>query len=238
MFTNIQRLQELLNYRFKQPELGELALCHSSLLAEQVDLPVAGNQRLELLGDAVIGLVLAEFLYHQFPEAKEGFISRTRSILSSGETLAACARRIGLGALLMVSQNEARRNPERTDAMLGDALEAVIGAVFLDSGYVQAVGVVQHLLSQELADCLDGGGAIQGNPKGVLQEYVQAIDSTKLPHYATIAEEGPDHDKRYTAKVDYMEMSAIGLGKTRKAAEAEAATALLEVLHKTTSEIK
>ncbi len=232
MLIDLQRLQQLINYRFSQPGLAELALSHSSLVAERDDLPPGGNQRLELLGDAVIGLALAETLYHQFPESREGMIASMRSELSRGEVLAACARRLQLGSLLRVASGEARLNPNRTDAMLEDALEAIVGAVFLDGGYLAAAAVVRKILEKELADCIHGD-VPQTNPKGALQELAQADGAGCLPVYEVIGEAGPDHNKSYKVSVTLMGSSATGVGSSRKAAESAAAKALLEELRKT-----
>jgi ribonuclease-3 len=237
MFIDVQRLQQLIDYRFKQIGLAELALCHSSLTAERDNLPAGGNQRLELVGDAVIGLVLAETLYKQFPEAREGVLASMRSELSRGQVLTACAQRLGLGELLVVGSGEARLNPERTDAMLEDALEAIVGAVFLDGGYAAAVAVVCRLLDKELAACIHDG-IRQINPKGALQELAQAGGADVLPTYQVIAEQGPDHNKHFTVQVELKGKLAKGEGSSRKAAESAAAAALLEQLHKTDAAVE
>lgn len=229
MSTNVIRLQEILNYEFKQPTLAELALSHGSLSAERKDLPAGGNQRLELVGDAVIALVLAETLYSQLPDAREGALATMRSELSRGEVLATCAQAIGLDQLLMVGSSEARHNPERTEAMLEDALEAVVGAVFLDGGYAAAATVVRSLLEKELSECTTEK-ARRNNPKGTLQELAQSHDPEKLPVYTIVAQEGPDHNKRYTVEVRLDGHMATGSGSSRKAAESAAAAAMLERL--------
>jgi ribonuclease-3 len=231
MLIQLERLQRIINYRFSQPELAELSLSHGSLVSERDNLPPGGNQRLELLGDAVIGLALAETLYRQFPESREGLIASMRSELSRGEVLAACARRLQLESLLMVGSGEARLNPDRTDAMMEDALEAIVGAVFLDGGYLAAAGVVRKILAKELADCIQGG-IPQTNPKGALQELAQADGECCLPVYEVIEEAGPDHNKSFKVRVTLKGRSATGGGSSRKAAESAAAKALLEELLK------
>ncbi len=236
MLIDLHRLQQLINYRFNQPELAELALSHSSLVAERDDLPPGGNQRLELLGDAVIGLALAEALYHQFPESREGLIASLRSELSRGEVLATCARRLQLGSQLRVASGEARLNPNRTDAMLEDALEAIVGAVFLDGGYLAAAEVVRKILEQELSDCIHGAFT-QTNPKGALQELAQANGEGCLPAYEVVDEAGPDHNKSFKVKVTLRGNSATGRGSSRKAAESAAAKALLEELRKADTDL-
>ncbi len=224
MSGDLEKLQTRLGYRFSDPALLRRALTHPSLAPED-----GGNQRLEFLGDAVLGLVLANQLYHKFPDEREGVLARRRASLASGTTLMQIARQLEIEELLEVSAAEAENNPKRSNAMLEDALEAVLGAVYLDGDLAAAEKVIAGLMTTLMdPDVAWDEGA--NNPKGTLQEHAQSFAGGLRPNYTVVATEGPDHDRRYTVEVQLGAQSARGRGSSRKLAEVAAARALLEII--------
>ena len=223
MSDPFDQLQERLGYTFQDPEHLKRALTHPSLT-----LPTGNNQRLEFLGDAVLDLLIASQLYAQFPEADEGALDRMRAGIVNGRALAAIARSMQLNETLRVSEAQRSHHPDPSDAMLEDALEALIGAVYLDGGLESAQGVVTALFSK----ALQNANPLQaGNPKSRLQEFTQGKYDGHTPHYHQLDPEGPEHDRHYTCAVSILEKEiARGRGRSKKAAECAAAEAALEAL--------
>lgn len=213
-----------IEHSFKDPSLLELALKHPSL-----DLGVHDNQRLEFLGDAVLGLVIAEALYRAHPNLEEGKLDRIRAAIVSGKALAAKAKALGLGNFLMVSDAQRAHHPEPSKGMLEDALEAAIGAIYLDGGLEAARSSIETIFADELATGEQSDG--EGTPKNRLQEWTQKHHSGAKPAYELIAAEGPDHAKRYSAAA-YLDRKEIGRGhgSSKKAAEIDAAADALRRL--------
>jgi ribonuclease-3 len=226
--TDLAALQARLGYRFHDESRLRLALTHPSLANEQPE-PEPHNQRLEFLGDAVLGLVLARVLYDQFPGADEGALSKSRARLVNAEALAQRARAVELGRHLVVSPGAERTGERERVSALADAFEAVLGAVFLDGGLAEAEALVRREFAAELAGLTPGASEI-GNPKGELQEKLQAT-STEVPHYELLRASGPDHDREFECAVIHggVELGR-GRGRSKKAAETEAALAALEFL--------
>jgi ribonuclease-3 len=219
--------QERLEYRFRDESLLRLALTHPSIAHEQ-NLALPHNQRLEFLGDAVLGMILSRELFEKFPDADEGSLTKSRAKLVNTTTLAAHGREIGLGAQLLLSKGEENAGGRDRASALADAFEAVLGAIFLDGGFD---AVRDFVLREFKADfSLLGGSMGIENPKGELQELLQAR-SLSAPQYQTISAEGPDHDRDFECAVlhDGVEL-ARGRGKSKKAAEINAAIAALKIL--------
>jgi ribonuclease-3 len=219
--------QDRLGYRFRDDSLLRLALTHPSIAHEQ-NVALPHNQRLEFLGDAVLGLILSRELFEKFPQADEGALSKSRAKLVNTTTLAAHGREIGVGAQLRLSKGEDNAGGRERAAALADAFEAVLGAIFLDGG-LEAVR--EFVLREFKGDfSLLAESSDIANPKGELQELLQAR-SPNAPEYQTVSAEGPDHDRDFECAVlhDGVEL-ARGRGKSKKAAETDAAVAALKIL--------
>lgn len=215
-----------LGHAFARPELLEEALTHRSVSAEER----AGdhNQRLEFLGDAVLGLVLTEALYERFGDVREGVLTRARARLVSREALVERALALGLDTAVRTGRGVSARDGSARDSVLADAYEAVVGAVFLDGGWEAARALVRRefgdLLACALLDLKDD------NPKGRLQEMLQAA-SNETAVYQLIGQEGPDHDLRFHVVAEWRgRQLGSGSGRSKRLAEVEAARSALEWL--------
>ncbi len=214
-------LETRLGYRFKDRALLERALTHSSVRTGKSKR--GDNERLEFLGDRVLGLAIAELISEAFATATEGELARRYNWLVRGETCAEIARWLGLGPFLILSDSEAESGGREKETILADACEAVLAAVFAEGGFDAAREVIRTLwgahvekLPTEAAD-----------PKSALQEWAQG-QGLDLPAYTEIAREGPDHAPRFTAEVKIKgRRPARGEGASKRAAEQAAATALL-----------
>ncbi|NCG08246.1 MAG: ribonuclease III [Verrucomicrobia bacterium] len=223
MSDSIHAFEQRIAYAFANPDLLEQALTHASL-----DTPAGDNQRLEFLGDAILDLVVAERLYREYPELDEGGLDRLRAALVNGKTLAALAHEIGLAGVLRVSEAQHQHHPDPSKAMLEDALEALLGAVYLDGGLEAARTVVHHIFEK----AFQASDPEQSrNPKSQLQEWTQAQHQGAIPEYHELPAEGPDHDRSYHAAVHFQDKEiGRGCGSSKKAAEHAAAQAALEAL--------
>lgn len=222
-------LQKNLGVSFNNPPLLEKALVHSSFINENPQLNLESNERLEFLGDAVLGMTVAEKLYHDLPHASEGEMTKLRATVVRRDALARIARTISLGDFLYLGKGEETNGGRNKPANLASALEAVIAAVFLDQGWVVAREVILRLVRQEMEIAANQNTSI--DYKSQLQELVQA-SSQSTPTYHIIKEIGPDHDKTFTVEVRIgATVLGKGSGKNKKTAEAEAArTALKQFL--------
>ncbi len=220
-------LQEDLGYAFREPSLLRLALTHPSVAHEQ-GLPVQTNQRLEFLGDAVLQLVLTQELYEKFPAFGEGPLTKARAKLVNRRSLAERARQLGLGRYLIVSRGEENSGGRERPSALADTFEALLGAIFLDGDFE---GARDFILRQFLTAFGELSVIpILENPKGELQEFVQSF-SAEAPHYHVVSSTGPDHDRVFECTVHHAGVElARGRGKSKKAAESEAALAALTKL--------
>ncbi|HMP90321.1 MAG TPA: ribonuclease III [Kiritimatiellia bacterium] len=217
-------LENTIGYKFQDRSLLELAVTHPSVRYEQ-HLP-GDNQRMEYLGDAVLGLVTAEYLYLRNPSFTEGKLTMMRSAITSASALASIARTISLGPKLRLGKGEETSGGHHKENNLADALEAIFGAIYLDGGYQAVHSVFQNLFITmvESLEIQEGSD----NPKGQLQEWAQK-NGKKCPEYAVIKEEGPPHRRWFTVTAGINEQtSAEGQGPTKKSAEADAARNLLQ----------
>ena len=238
--------ERFFEYRFKDPELLTLALTHSSLAYERnpdrLPDPGSDNERLEYVGDAVLGLVVAEALYRRFPDLREGELTRLRASLVSSRNLAQVAERIELGPMLRMGRGEEHSGGQRKPALQANALEAVIAAMYLDGGLAPARDfVMRHIvepMEAELVSALDKSGPFAGavgDFKSALQERLQANGGGQ-PKYVMIDQTGPDHRKRFRIAVRVAEGDgewrtlAEGEGTTKKLAQQEAARLALAEL--------
>jgi len=223
--STLRSLESITLHAFADVSLLELALTHSSC-----GLPTGDNQRLEFLGDAVLDLIIAETLFARFPRADEGALDRCRAGIVNGKSLAHVAASKGLAAYLQVGEAHRQHHAEPSHAMLEDALEALIGAVYLDGGIEAVRQTILHFFGHQIeAIELSKGGQ---NPKGQLQEWSQKHHDGEVPTYDELPAEGPDHDRHYYAAVSLggKELGR-GSGSSKKAAEADAAKAALKTLN-------
>ncbi|MEY2408967.1 MAG: ribonuclease [Verrucomicrobiota bacterium] len=227
---NLADLQNRLGYSFLDEELLRLALTHPSV-AHESPVVTTHNQRLEFLGDAVLGLVLTGALYERFPSLGEGPLTKARAQLVNRRTLATEARRIGLGAHLLVSHGEESSGGRERQSALADAYEALLGAIFIDGGYNAAAEFILRSF-RDMFGSLTAVPILE-NPKGELQEFLQST-SPAAPRYELIGVTGPDHDRIFECAV-YHGGNELGRGsgKSKKEAESCAAVAALQKLRMT-----
>lgn len=241
MESELSGLEHALGHAFARPELLVRALTHRSLAqetAQQIDGDAGDNERLEFLGDAVLGLVVAEALFAAHAEWSEGELTRVRAQLVSRQHMAAVAAEIGLGNYLRLSRGEERGGLRHKATVLSNAMEAVIGALFLDGGMEPVRAFVQQRVMGEAAALLAEevrAGAALGNYKSALQEHLQA-QRAGMPVYRVRRESGPDHRKKFLVEVRLKTTGepgtalARGAGSTKKLAEQDAARRALEKL--------
>lgn len=221
------KLEKLLNYKFDDPALLDEALRHRSYVNEQNDTLLSDNEKLEFLGDAVINLAVGHLLMIKYPHFKEGDLSRTRASLVNENQLAEIARQIKLGNFIKLGKGEKQSRGQEKDSILADALEALVAAVYLDGGFDTAFGVVRHLFQA----CLGKQVETRAVPdyKSHLQEIAQNQYHT-IPRYRIVAEKGPAHARIFQAEVNVAGTHALGKGKSKKAAQQDAARQALDLL--------
>lgn len=219
--TALQQLYEWLGFAFKDRSLVELALTHAS--ARPSLKPNDDNERLEFLGDRVLGLAVAELLTEAFPQASEGELARRYNQLVRAETCAEIAKEWDLGKLILMSGGEAESGGRTKKTILANACEAVLGAIFIEGGYQAARDVVRRFWASELG----GLDAAVPDAKSILQEWAQGR-KLPLPRYVEISREGPDHMPRFTAEVQIDGVAPErGEGANKREAEQAAALAML-----------
>jgi ribonuclease-3 len=218
-------LERALGYKFRNPELLTLALTHRSY-ANENGLP-DHNERLEFLGDAVLGTVAAEWLFRRHPEMPEGDLSKRKSYLVSAPVLAGLADDLGVGKSLLLGVGEERSGGREKPSLLADSAEAVLGAIYMDGG----LAPVRELVSRLLAQVVEERPRIhETDTKTRLQEALQAR-GWSLPEYRLVAEMGPDHEKRFVVECRVCDRAAgRGEGRSKKVAEQRAAAEALESL--------
>ena len=224
----IERLSKRIGYTFTQPELLIQALTHRSAKGQH-------NERLEFLGDSILGFVIAEALFEKFPKHDEGDLTRMRSSLVKGVTLAEIGRDFQLGEHLILGQGELKSGGHRRESILEDAIEAIIGAVYLDSGLSQSKELILSWFSERLASIKPGNG--QKDPKTRLQEYLQGR-KIPLPLYDVIDTSGQSHNQQFTVRcvTEVLDDEVIAKGTSRRKAEQKAAKEVLMLLEKANEE--
>lgn len=235
----LERLQQLLGHQFRHPALLDLALTHSSVAyEEQAQRDTReDNEQLEFLGDAVLGLVVTEHLFRMYPEFSEGAWTRLRSQFVSRPHLASVAQTIGLGEFLRLGKGEEKSGGRKKPAILANAVESVIAAVYLDGGMDSAVRLVRTwLLDETMEAVVEAARAGEvGDYKSMLQEYSQA-HGLGQPRYQLTSETGPDHRKSFVVEVKFLDPTAVettlasATGTRKKHAEQEAARLALQHL--------
>lgn len=218
-------LEKQLGYTFQNADLLSQALTHPSQAAEKA-AGSSDNQRLEFLGDAVIQLVLTDHFFHALPDEAEGRLTQLRASVVSRKALARCAARLGMGSFLLLGRGEDANGGRERESNLADAVEAIIGAVYLDGGFEASRATVLRILGEDAEVAPERHH--RTNPKGRLQEMLQAIDSVS-PIYRVTSEEGPDHSKEFITEVIWKDqVLGVGKGTSKKNAETAAAAAALE----------
>ena len=197
MKPNYRELEQAIGYRFKKKPVLELALTHPSFRYENPDAN-DDNQRLEYLGDAVLSLISAEYLFNNNPESREGDMSQLRSRLTEDRKLAQIGDSIGIGRFLRFGRGEEKNGGAERASNLADAVEAIIGAAWIDGGARAVNKIFKKIFIPELDELQ--GAAVNSNPKGDLQEYAQSHDFG-IPGYETIETGGPEHDRIFTVEV-------------------------------------
>lgn len=218
------KLEEIIGYKFKNPSYLTDALTRRSYCVEHKLKEY--NQRLEFLGDSVLGLAIAEELYKRFPNIKEGELTRLKAAVVCEKSLAIVATELKISDYLRIGKGELMLGIEKLDSTTSDTLEAIFGAIFLDSDYETAKKVILKHLNRRITESLLSIG--EADTKSTLQELVQRKSKTDLV-YEIISEDGPEHNKHFVAQVSHMgKILGTGEGKTKKAAEKEAAKNALE----------
>ncbi len=217
------------NYRFTNPSFLIEALTHKSYVNERRDSGRKHNERLEFLGDAVLSLIVSDYLTRQYPEFSEGTLSKLKAKLVSEAPLANVARKLDLGARLKLGRGEERSNGRDKASLLADVLEAVIAAVYLDGGFEASRTFTMEALTDELRDIDVLQGQSGGDDyKTRFQEWCQKRYES-LPRYVVVRETGPDHQKVFEVEVQVNDsVFGIGRGLSKKEAEQEAAQRALE----------
>ena len=222
----IKDLETAIGYRFQNIQLLQNALTHSSYANERWHNSLLSNERLEFLGDSVLGMLVAEYLYHNFPNRPEGELTRMRADMVCEQTLAAAANRIGLGTHLLLGHGEEQGGGRKRNSILADAMESVIAACFLDGGMEAALKVVQQFILVEVPVTK----LHNVDYKTKLQELVQQKKNQVLS-YRLAGQSGPDHDKKFDVEVSLNgSVVGSGSGSSKKRAEQMAAKCAIEKL--------
>lgn len=228
--SELKKFQSIIGYSFNDEELLKQALTHSSYANEKHLKKLSDNERLEFLGDAVLELTSSEFLFANYPNLTEGELTKLRASIVCEPTLAACTEAIHLGHFLFLGKGEDQTGGRKRKSVLSDALEAVIGAIYLDGGFANAKEFVLKYIMTDIEN-----KHLFYDSKTILQEVVQGQHESLS--YVLLEESGPDHDKNFTVGVMIGEKQiSTGTGHTKKSAEQEAAYRALLLLKPDTRE--
>ena len=223
---NLLQLEQKIKYSFSDKELLINAVTHSSYIKEH-SKEHKSNERLEFLGDAFFDAIIGEELYKIFPHQEEGFLSRVRASLVCEKSLAIAARKIDLGIHILMGNGEEKSGGRERESILADTMEAIIGAIYLDGGFVSAKSVVLDIFHDVIEDAKNGKYIIR-DYKTALQEKLQHDGTTDIK-YVLIKETGPDHDKTFKVQLIVNgKPETTGEGKSKKQAEQHAAQAMIE----------
>lgn len=233
MSKNPANLEHQLGYKFQNPEILERALTHRSWAYEKMpsgsDEEIRGlqNESLEFVGDAVLGMAVVEYLFNKYPTASEGELTMMKHRLVSTETLAKNAQRLGLGSFMRVGRGEEKTGGRRKQALLADTMEAVIAAVFFDSGYISARNFVNKILAEDFREITPHSSI---DYKTLLQERLQS-EKRLPPKYSVVKTDGPPHQRVFSVEAVWDNDSVCAEGSTIKAAEMAAANLALQKLN-------
>lgn len=225
--TDLFELTRKLNYEFKNTDLLVESLRHSSFVNEQLDTDLKDNERLEFLGDAVLNLIVGHILMQRYPDLKEGDLSRMRANLVNESQLASIARRIDLGSHIQLGKGEIQSEGWNKQSILANTFEAVIAAVYIDGGFDAAFKIIDGHFSFLINSVTTP--TVNHDFKSQIQELVQ-MEYRSIPIYTVVHESGPDHDKTFRVQLTVGEVQTEGIGKSKKAAEQDAARKGLDIL--------
>ena len=222
----LMKLEQGLGYTFRNKALLENALTHSSYANENRERHLPDNERLEFLGDSILGFVVAEYLYRNFPDKPEGELTRIRADLVCERNLAEAAATVELGSYLLLGHGEEHGGGRKRDSIVSDAMESVIAASFMDGGFAAAKEIIDRLILSNIPK----GRPRNFDYKTAFQELVQRKKDQQI-HYELTGESGPDHDKHFEVEV-LLNGKAVGhgVGSSKKRAEQAAAEAAIEAL--------
>lgn len=225
--NNSKEFEKQIGYTFRDRQLLDKALTHSSYVKETGQSRLNDNERLEFLGDAFFDAIIGEALYRALPRAEEGALTKMRASIVCERSLAAAGRRLKIGSCIRFSRGEEKCGGRDRSSILADAMEAVIGAIYLDGGYEEAKAFVLKIFREDLEDA--GKGKLSNRDyKSELQEHLQAKGILDI-HYVMEKEEGPDHDKTFSVRLDVRGKAiGFGTGKSKKLAEQNAAKDAIE----------
>ena len=217
--AHIHDLEKKVGYQFKNFDLITMAMTHSSYANEHKIDKIYNNERIEFLGDAVLEIVTSKFLYTTYPKHHEGDLTKMRASIVCEQTLALSAEEIGLGEYLLLGKGEEKTGGRHRASVVSDAMEALIGAIYLDGGLESASAFIHKYILKGIKD-----KQLFYDSKTILQEVVQSDYEGQELSYAVVKEEGPDHDKRFVVEARVGdEIIGTGKGRTKKAAEQNAA---------------
>lgn len=225
---DMKNLQKTLGYTFKEPQLLRDALTHSSYANEHKHMGIKYNERLEFLGDSVLSLMVSEHIYEQYEKCPEGDLTKIRAAVVCEQSLYQCAKEIHLGDYLYLGRGEEMTRGRERTSILADAFEAVIAAIYLDSGFESVKNIVLPRLLPAIAKAVKG--QFNRDYKTMLQEIIQQ-NKEEVLKYVLVGEEGPDHDKRFFVEV-HLNSNVIGHGQghSKKEAEQMAAKQAMELM--------
>ncbi len=227
MSRDLKLLEQQIGYEFTDFSLLRRAMAHSSYINEKHLPKYECNERLEFLGDAVLEIVSSEFLFYEHDKLPEGELTKIRASMVCEPSLAYCARQIGLGDYLLLGRGEEGTGGRKRESITSDALEALIGAIYIDGGFANAKEFIHKFVLNDMEN-----KKLFYDSKTILQELVQA-NFTEAVSYRLLAEEGPDHDKTFVSAVYIGEKEyGQGRGRTKKSAEQEAAYQTILLLRK------
>jgi len=225
--TDLPELTRKLGYEFKNMDLLVESLRHSSFVNEQLDTNLKDNECLEFLGDAVLSLVVGHILMKNYPDLKEGDLSRMRANLVNESQLASIARGIDLGAYIQLGKGEIQSQGWNKQSILANTFEALIAAVYIDGGFDPAFKIIDSHFSFLINSVATP--TANHDFKSQIQELVQ-MEYRSIPIYTVVHESGPDHDKTFRVQLTVGEIQTEGIGKSKKAAEQDAARKGLDIL--------
>lgn len=227
MNQELKELEKKIGYTFKDLQLLKKAMLHSSYANEKHLPKYECNERLEFLGDAVLELVSSEFLFYEHEKMPEGELTKTRASMVCEPALAFCARELSLGEYLLLGKGEEATGGRKRESITSDAMEALIGAIYIDGGFASAKEFIHRFVLNDLEN-----KKLFYDSKTILQELVQAAFDQPVAYELT-GEEGPDHDKTFHVEVHIgADVYGAGSGRTKKAAEQDAAYRTILILHK------
>ncbi len=225
MNTKYEDFEKKMDLKFKDKSLLEQAFIHRSYINENKGSGLSHNERLEFLGDAVLELVVTDFLFKKYPETKEGVLTAYRSALVRTESISQAARDMGMNNLLLLSKGESKDEGKARDYILANTFEAFVGAVYLDAGYQAAHQIIANALFDNIEKVIEEGS--WKDAKSLVQELAQE-NYSETPRYEVVSAEGPDHDKHFVMAIYFGKKKiAEGSGKSKQMAQQAAAEAAI-----------